>query len=86
MFCCILGIKLRKGVERRHKEEQKKMPSAGIDVQSIMEAAFEMRRKALEANDDSEDDEDGGEEDWSDGDWDHIYILCSDWESHGRNY
>ena len=62
------GIKLRKVEERRYKEEQKKLPSAGIDVQSIMEAAFEMRRKALEANDD-EDDEDDEDDDDANGEW-----------------
>ena len=56
IFVCHLGIQLRK-VEK--KEEQKKTPQGGLDVQSIMEAAFEMRRKALEANDsDSQDDSD----------------------------
>ncbi|KAK2154668.1 hypothetical protein LSH36_261g03049 [Paralvinella palmiformis] len=62
------GIKLRKVEERRYKEEQKKLPSASIDVQSIMEAAFEMRRKALEANDD-EDDEDDDDDDDANGEW-----------------
>ena len=51
------GILLRKVEDRRAKEEQRKHPVGGLDVQSIMEAAFEMRRKALEANDESEEEE-----------------------------
>ena len=51
------GIQLRKVEERRVKEEQRKHPPSGLDVQSIMEAAFEMRRKALEANDSDEEEE-----------------------------
>ena len=57
---CLLsfvGIQLRKVEERRVKEAQKHQPVGGLDVQSIMEAAFEMRRKALEANDYSDEEE-----------------------------
>lgn len=52
------GIQLRRVEERRVKEEQKKQPVGGLDVQSIMEAAFEMRRKALEADDEEDEEED----------------------------
>jgi len=52
------GIQLRRLDERRVKEEQKKQPVGGLDVQSIMEAAFEMRRKALEADDEEDEEED----------------------------
>lgn len=52
--------------ERRLKTEQKQKTAVRLDVQAIMEAAFERRRKALEDND-SENDEDGDAEDnWSD--------------------
>jgi len=61
---------LRKVEERRQKSEQKhqqQAPSGSstgrLDVQAIMEAAFEMRRKALEENDSDDDDIDGH---WSD--------------------
>ena len=59
-MCAIVftGIQLRKVEERRVKEEQRRHPVGGLDVQSIMEAAFEIRRKALEANDDSEEEGD----------------------------
>lgn len=60
------GINLRKVEERRLKTEQKQKTAVRLDVQAIMEAAFERRRKALEDND-SENDEDGDAEDnWSD--------------------
>ena len=49
--------------ERRQKDEQKRQTPGHLDVQSIMEAAFEMRRKALEANDSDE------EEEYEEGDW-----------------
>lgn len=61
------GIKLRK-VERQQKDEQRRhTASSHLDVQSIMEQAFENRRRALEAND-SEEEEDDDEPDgeWSD--------------------
>lgn len=67
-FLCYFaaGIKLRK-VERQQKDEQRRHTGGHLDVQSIMEAAFEMRRKALEADasDDEEDEEEEGDE-WSD--------------------
>ena len=50
--------------ERRQKDEQNRQPTGHLDVQSIMEAAFEMRRKALEAND-SDDEEEYEEGSWS---------------------
>ncbi|XP_013410911.1 wiskott-Aldrich syndrome protein family member 2 isoform X2 [Lingula anatina] len=56
------GFKLRKVEERKMKEEQKQANSGSLDVQSIMDKAFEMRRKALEASDSEEEEwEDGGE-------------------------
>ena len=58
--------------EQRQKSAQKKQQHASsgagrLDVQAIMEAAFEMRRKALEENDSEEDDDADGR--WSDNDW-----------------
>ena len=61
----ILGIQLRKGEERRLKTEQKQQKSGQLDVQSIMEAAFELRRKQLEEND-SDRDGDDDVDNWSD--------------------
>ena len=64
-------MQLRKVEERRVKEGQKKAgPVGGLDVQSIMEAAFEMRRKALEANDsdDGEDQEEDSNVEWDSDD------------------
>ena len=56
------GIQLRKVEERRIITERR--TTARFDVQSIMEAAVELRRKAMEGNDSEEDeDDDGG---WSD--------------------
>lgn len=65
------GIQLRKVEERRQKSVQKQQQHASggpgrLDVQAIMEAAFEMRRKALEENDSDEDDDTDGR--WSDND------------------
>ena len=52
------------------KSEQKyqQQPVSGnrLDVQAIMEAAFEVRRKALEENDSDEDDDDDVDGHWSD--------------------
>jgi hypothetical protein len=66
------GIQLRKVEERRQKSEQKHQQQATgnnssgrLDVQAIMEAAFEIRRKALEEND-SDDDDDDVDGQWSD--------------------
>ena len=53
--------------ERRQKAEDKR-PSGRLDVQSIMEAAFEMRRKALEANDSDEEESDEGDGAWDSDD------------------
>jgi hypothetical protein len=57
--------------ERRQKSEQKHQQQASsssstgrLDVQAIMEAAFELRRKALEDNDSDDDDDFDGQ--WSD--------------------
>jgi len=71
MLCyCVAGIQLRKVEERRLKSAQKHRPPTHLDVQSLMEAAFELRRKAVEDND--SDFDDGGDEhnelsgNWSD--------------------
>lgn len=59
--------KLRKTEERKRKEEQKKTPSGRFDVHSIMNRAFEMRRKAMEASDSEggeEDSDENGEDEW----------------------
>lgn len=53
--------------ECRQKIERKSKPSGRLDVQSIMEVAFEMRRKMLE-EDDSEEDEEEFEANWTDED------------------
>ena len=67
--CAFPGIKLRKVEERRQKTEQKFRPARRLDVQTIMEAAFEMRRKALEENEsDEEEEEDELDGNWSDAD------------------
>jgi len=56
--------------ERRQKTEKKHRQPGRLDVQTIMETAFEMRRKALEENDseDGEEEEDELDGNWSDGD------------------
>ena len=63
------GLQLRKVEEQRIKKEQQKIPPPNtgkrLDVQAIMEAAFEARRQMLEDSDsDFDGDENGGE--WSD--------------------
>lgn len=68
---CCAGIQLRKVEERRQKTAQKQQQHASsgrgrLDVQAIMEAAFEVRRKALEENDSEEEDDADGQ--WSDND------------------
>lgn len=62
-----VGFQLRRSADRRSKEGKKQatVPSA-FDVQSIMEAAFEMRRKAIEDNDSDEEDADDTDL-WEDG-------------------
>lgn len=58
---------MRKVEERRLKTEQKQNTSVkGFDVQAIMEAAFERRRKALEENDSDKDDDEDVDGNWSD--------------------
>ena len=56
--------------ERRLKSAQKHRQTTHLDVQSLMEAAFELRRKALEDNDsdfdDGTDDHDELSGNWSD--------------------
>ena len=55
-------------MERQQKDEQRRHTGGHLDVQSIMEAAFEMRRKALEADasDDEEEEDDDDDDNWSD--------------------
>jgi len=43
--------------------EQKKATSGKVDVQTLMEAAFERRRRAIEENDSDHDEDEG---DWDD--------------------
>lgn len=50
--------------EHRQQFEQKKQTTGKLDVQTIMEAAFEMRRRAIEENGSDHDDDD------DEGDWD----------------
>lgn len=66
-FIYFQGIQLRKVEERRLKTVQRQQTKVKghLDVQSIMEAAFEMRRKALDEND-SDDDDDELDNNWSD--------------------
>ena len=64
--------------ERRQKTAQKQQQHASsgrgrLDVQAIMEAAFEVRRKALEENDSEEEDDADGQ--WSDNDWIVLYYM-----------
>ncbi|CAH1798507.1 unnamed protein product [Owenia fusiformis] len=61
------GFKLKKVEERKLKEEKHKQGGTGqLDVQSIMDKAFEMRRRALEVSDsEGEDDSDLDDDDWS---------------------
>jgi len=47
--------------ERRQQFEHKKQTSRKPDVQTIMEAAFDRRRRAIEESDSDRDDE---EDDW----------------------
>ena len=61
------GIQLRK-VEEHRLKTQKHRPVGHVDVQSLMEAAFELRRKALEEND-SDDDDPVDEVDELNGNW-----------------
>lgn len=55
------GIQLRKVAET--KQQKKRRTTGRLDVQTIMEAAFEVRRKAMEGDDEEEEEEDGT---WSD--------------------
>ena len=64
------GIQLRKVEERRLKSAQKHRPPTHLDVQSLMEAAFELRRKALEDND--SDFDDGEERNDLSGNWSDV--------------
>ena len=50
----------------QQQEDQTRRKSTKLDVQSIMEAAFEMRRRVMEDPDSSDDDiEEDEEDDWS---------------------
>lgn len=70
LIILFVGIQLRKVEERRQKTEKKHRQPGRLDVQTIMETAFEMRRKALEENDsdEGEDEDDELDGNWSDGD------------------
>lgn len=68
---CDAGIQLRKVEERRLKSAQKHHVPIHLDVQSLMEAAFELRRKALEDND-SDFDDGGDEHDELSGNWSDV--------------
>ena len=67
LILVISGIQLKKVERQEKKKEQQRNPSGRLDVQTIMEAAFEMRRRALEEGDSEEEGEDD-DVDWSDGD------------------
>jgi len=60
------GIQLRKVEEHRQQSERKKQTFGKPDVQTIMEAAFEQRRRAIEENDSDRDDDDDDDGDWDD--------------------
>jgi len=69
--CVVTGHQLRRVEAKRVqsvKRQQRQTSVGQLDVQSIMEAAFEMRRKALEDNDSAteEDRDDADEGDWAD--------------------
>ena len=55
------GIQLRQ-VEQREEDQTRRKSTSKLDVQSIMEAAFEMRRRAMEENDSETEDDDP--DDW----------------------
>lgn len=61
---CPAGHQLRK-VEERKVNESKAVPGKVMGVQAIMEAAFEMRRKAMEDSD-----SDAGSDQDDDSAWD----------------
>lgn len=61
---CLAGHQLRK-VEERKVTEIKAAPGKAMGVQAIMEAAFEMRRKAMEDSD-----SDAGSDQEDDSGWD----------------
>lgn len=56
---------LRKVEDRKKHEEQKRTPTGRFDVHSIMNRAFEVRRKALEASDTESEEGSSGDEDWN---------------------
>ena len=77
------GIQLRKVEEHRQQSERKKQTFGKPDVQTIMEAAFEQRRRAIEENDSDRDDDDDDDGDWDDEwllmhDAFHLFIICRD--------
>ena len=59
--CRFAGIQLRQ-VEQREEDQTRRKSTSKLDVQSIMEAAFEMRRRAMEENDSETEDDDP--DDW----------------------
>ena len=52
-------------MQQKQDHDQRRKSTSKLDVQSIMEAAFEMRRRAMEENDsDAESDNNSGDEEW----------------------
>ena len=49
-------------MEQREEDQTRRKSTSKLDVQSIMEAAFEMRRRAMEENDSETEDDDP--DDW----------------------
>ena len=62
--CVTVYSQLRKVEDRKKQEEEKRTPTGRFDVHSIMNRAFEVRRKALEASD-TESEDGSSEEDWN---------------------
>ncbi|ESO89245.1 hypothetical protein LOTGIDRAFT_154337 [Lottia gigantea] len=58
-----IGTRLKKLNRLEEKEEKKKMPSGRLDVQAIMDKAFEMRRRVIEDSE-SEEENDSDENEW----------------------
>jgi len=75
-ICLCAGIQLRKVEEHRQQSERKKQTFGKPDVQTIMEAAFEQRRRAIEENDSDRDDDDDGDGDWDEWCWWVMELSC----------
>ncbi|XP_050392098.1 actin-binding protein WASF3 [Patella vulgata] len=58
-----IGTHLKKLNRLEEKEEKKKMPAGRLDVQAIMDKAFEMRRRVIEDSE-SEEEADSDDNDW----------------------